>query len=183
MEVYSKKFYTTVHPKQCIAWSVILCTGETQKPVLRLQRESALILAFKFYTCEQSNRIFYKSTEYSLIIVFIYLYCLWVQFSAIILMASAARRTDRPQLRSNTWGSLQTLTRALRESLRLRKLRKQRRLRDEGNDKQMRTRSKSVGNAYVDDEISEVCFWHYCCMLILQKLIFVRNIAEWTTEV
>ncbi|CAG2118095.1 unnamed protein product [Medioppia subpectinata] len=69
-----------------------------------------------------------------------------------IRMSSSA---DRPRVRSSTFGSLQTLTRALRESLRLRKLRKQKRLRNEANSEQMRRRSKSVGNAFVDDEISD----------------------------
>ncbi|CAG2115239.1 unnamed protein product, partial [Medioppia subpectinata] len=68
-------------------------------------------------------------------------------------MSSSA---DRPRVRSSTFGSLQTLTRALRESLRLRKLRKQKRLRNEANSEQMRRRSKSVGNAFVDDEISDI---------------------------
>ncbi|CAG2171804.1 unnamed protein product [Oppiella nova] len=69
---------------------------------------------------------------------------------------SSSGTTDRPRVRSSTFGSLQTLTRALRESLRLRKLRKQKRLRNEANSEQMRRRSKSVGNAFVDDEISDI---------------------------
>jgi len=72
-------------------------------------------------------------------------------------MSSTSTSTDRPRYRSSTIGSIQTLTRALRESLRIRRLRKQKRRNNEANNQQMRRRSKSVGNAYIDDEISEVC--------------------------
>jgi hypothetical protein len=67
----------------------------------------------------------------------------------------ASTSNDRPRYRSSTIGSIQTLTRALRESLRLRKLRKKKRQNEASNEK-MRRRSKSVGNASFDDEISEV---------------------------
>lgn len=66
--------------------------------------------------------------------------------------------TDRPRFRSSTIGSIQTLTHALRESLRLRRIRKQKRRNNEANNQQMRRRSKSVGNEYIEDEISEVCY-------------------------
>ncbi|XP_054160079.1 putative uncharacterized protein DDB_G0287457 [Oppia nitens] len=72
-------------------------------------------------------------------------------------MSAAAAASDKEhRIRSSTFGSLQTLTRALRESLRLRRLRKQKRLRNEANAEQMRRRSKSVGNAIVDDDISDI---------------------------
>jgi len=76
-------------------------------------------------------------------------------------MASTSTSNDRPRYRSSTIGSIQTLTHALRESLRLRKLRKKKR-RNEANNEKMRRRSKSVGNASFDDEISEV-FNHCLC--------------------
>lgn len=86
-------------------------------------------------------------------------------WSSVSIKSSASSKCRRPvmsakeghRFRASTWHSLQTLTRALRESLRVRRLRKQRRLKDEDNDSQMRQRSKSLGHACnPEEEISEV---------------------------
>lgn len=71
-------------------------------------------------------------------------------------MSSAQTTSNKMRFRSSTIGSIQSFGRAVRETLRIRRHRRlQRQFINQEGDDQMRTRSKSVGAASVD-EISEV---------------------------